>query len=101
MYPTPEEPGTERSFEEIIAAHRGWLDSSWEDDIVDQALVPDYSQDLENKSWSEDNLPVQRDVPLQDENGESYHEPRPHKKKKLMDENKTQISMHPRKPMIT
>lgn len=32
VYPTPEEPGTELSFEELWAASRGWLDAQWDDD---------------------------------------------------------------------
>ncbi|KAM0422969.1 hypothetical protein ACHAPD_001439 [Fusarium lateritium] len=39
VYPTPEEIGTELSFEEIIAANRGWLDHSWEDETFDQNIV--------------------------------------------------------------
>lgn len=41
IYPTPEELGTELSFEEIMAANRGWLDHSWEEESVDENLVPE------------------------------------------------------------
>lgn len=41
IYPTPEEIGTELSFEEIMAAGRGWLDHCWEDEIFDENLVPE------------------------------------------------------------
>ncbi|KAH6895127.1 Mad3/BUB1 homology region 1-domain-containing protein [Thelonectria olida] len=41
IYPTPEEQGTELSFEEIMAANRGWLDCSWEDESIDENLVPE------------------------------------------------------------
>lgn len=36
VYPTPEKPGTELSFEEIWAANRGWLDTSWEDEVLEE-----------------------------------------------------------------
>lgn len=39
IYPTPEEQGTELSFEEIIAGNRGWLDCAWEDESIDENLV--------------------------------------------------------------
>lgn len=39
IYPTPEEQGTELSFEEIIAGNRGWLDCAWEDESIDEKLV--------------------------------------------------------------
>ncbi|KAM0563832.1 hypothetical protein ACHAPJ_000038 [Fusarium lateritium] len=41
IYPTPEEIGTELSFEEIMAANRGWLDHCWEEESFDENLVPD------------------------------------------------------------
>lgn len=41
IYPTPEEQGTELSFEEIMAANRGWLDQSWEDETIDESLLPE------------------------------------------------------------
>ncbi|KAF7545274.1 hypothetical protein G7046_g9603 [Stylonectria norvegica] len=41
IYPTPQEQGTELSFEEIMAANRGWLDQSWEDEVVEENLVPE------------------------------------------------------------
>ncbi|KAG9507000.1 hypothetical protein J7337_000548 [Fusarium musae] len=41
IYPTPEEIGTELSFEEIMAAGRGWLDHCWEDETFDENLVPE------------------------------------------------------------
>ncbi|KAF7903941.1 hypothetical protein EAF00_001275 [Botryotinia globosa] len=33
VYPSPDEIGTELSFEELRAAHRGWLDKSWEPEL--------------------------------------------------------------------
>ena len=42
VYPTPEEPGTELSFEELWAANRGWLDACWEDEnIAEEPPQPD------------------------------------------------------------
>lgn len=41
IYPTPEEQGTELSFEEIMAANRGWLDESWDDETIDESLIPE------------------------------------------------------------
>ncbi|KAM0293079.1 hypothetical protein ACHAO9_002649 [Fusarium lateritium] len=41
IYPTPEEIGTELSFEEIMAANRGWLDHCWEEETFDESLVPE------------------------------------------------------------
>jgi checkpoint serine/threonine-protein kinase len=40
VYPTPEQPGTELSFEEIWAANRGWLDTSWEDEPEEEEEEP-------------------------------------------------------------
>lgn len=41
VYPTPEELGTELSFEEIMAANRGWLDQGWDDETIDESLLPE------------------------------------------------------------
>lgn len=59
VYPTPEEPGTELSFEEIWAAERGWLDTSWEDE---ESMV------MEETSMQEDNLSSQMDHLCEDVN---------------------------------
>ncbi|KAF9766981.1 hypothetical protein IL306_000510 [Fusarium sp. DS 682] len=47
IYPTPEEIGTELSFEEIVAANRGWLDHYWEEETFDDNLVPEPVMPLE------------------------------------------------------
>ncbi|KAM0339831.1 hypothetical protein ACHAPU_010784 [Fusarium lateritium] len=47
IYPTPEEIGTENSFEEIMAANRGWLDHYWEDETFDESLIPEPDVPLE------------------------------------------------------
>ncbi|TGO55304.1 hypothetical protein BOTNAR_0248g00010 [Botryotinia narcissicola] len=47
VYPSPDEIGTELSFEELRAAHRGWLDKSWEPelDIPSESLSRKTAQD--------------------------------------------------------
>ena len=46
VYPTPEEAGTELSFEEIIAANRGWLDHTWEEDTIDESMIEDPVEEM-------------------------------------------------------
>ncbi|KAI1083168.1 Mad3/BUB1 homology region 1-domain-containing protein [Whalleya microplaca] len=96
VYPTPEEPGTELSFEEIWAANRGWLDAVWEDEDFAEdhqesgkrsPSVDDLSRNIAQK------LVVHQDVVMLDENGVVKEQSRPakSKKKKLMEFNETQI----------
>lgn len=99
IYPTPEEQGTELSFEEIMAANRGWLDHSWEDESVDENLVPEHItpfRDIEEISKGVgEKLVIHQDPAFFDENGavkEQPREPRAGKKKKVMEVNETQIS---------
>lgn len=89
VYPSPEEPGTELSFEEIWAANRGWLGQSWDE-------VPDVASPNENSPpvLAGAKLAVHRDVVALDENGripESHRDNRG-RKKKVMEVNETQIS---------
>lgn len=102
VYPTPEEPGSEMSFEEIMAARRGWLDLAWDEETVDENLVPEPTQCLseieEISSGVGSKLVIHRDPMLFDENGEPREqprEPRAAKKKKVMEFNETQISKAP------
>ncbi len=100
VYPTPEEPGTELSFEEIWAQKRGWLDRTWPDDTVeeeetlrdenDENRVPEV--DLLAEAVSE-KLVVHHDVVMLDENGAPIfpNKSKP-KKKKALEVNETQIS---------
>lgn len=93
VYPTPEEPGTEISFEEIMATNRGWLDCTWEDELLETSNhdVPMQLDEIEEIS----KLAIHRDTVMYDENGAVMHHssmPKPSKKKKHMEVNETQIS---------
>ena len=99
LYPTPEEQGTELSFEEVMAANRGWLDHSWEQEAVDVNLVPEpvelgTIEDLSKHVGQK--LLIHRDTDVVDENGVVVEPPRQprggNKKKKAMEVNETQIS---------
>lgn len=98
IYPTPEEPGTELSFEELWAANRGWLDVCWQDDILDEEQPgpasgrPSDVDFLGQKMASK--LVVHHDAAMLDENGAVKDQPRSSKskKKKVMEVNETQIS---------
>lgn len=105
VYPAPEEPGSELSFEEIMATRRGWLDQSWDHETVDENLVPEPMGELngieEISHGVKGKLVIHRDSVLLDENGdmrEQPREPRIAKKKKVMEVNETQISKAPIKP---
>lgn len=99
VYPTPEEAGTELSFEEVVAANRGWLDHTWEDESFDVSLVPEPVAIGDVKRMTKDvgaKLVIHRDttsVPV-DENGAPIQQPksRAGRKKKAMEVNETQIS---------
>ncbi|KAI0864241.1 Mad3/BUB1 homology region 1-domain-containing protein [Xylaria cubensis] len=98
VYPTPEEPGTELSFEELWAASRGWLDACWDDESL-----ADYQHEVADEDITpvqaltkgvEQKLMIHRDTVPLDENGALIKEhPRPAKgrKKKVMEVNETQI----------
>ncbi len=97
VYPTPEEPGTELSFEELWAAQRGWLDVSWEDEIVVEEKRPSDENDPDVNLLSRkvaEKLVVHHDMVLLDENGaiKDQSKPAKPKKKKVMEVNETQIS---------
>ncbi|KAK7426842.1 protein kinase [Neonectria magnoliae] len=98
IYPTPEEQGTELSFEEIMAANRGWLDCSWEDESIDENLVPEPVVPLreieEISKVVTQKLVIHQDPVHYDENGavmEQSRAPRGGKKKKVIEVNETQI----------
>lgn len=82
-----------------MAANRGWLDQSWEDDPVDVGLVPEPIVPLreieEISNPVQEKLMIHQDTPMFDENGvakQPSQAPRPSKKKKVMEVNETQIS---------
>lgn len=85
VYPSPEEPSTELSFEEVWAANRGWLSRTWEEDAV-----PDFPENNENAppaAGSKMTIAFDENgrIPQQGRDGRS-------KKKKVMEVNETQIS---------
>ncbi|KAK3329624.1 Mad3/BUB1 homology region 1-domain-containing protein [Apodospora peruviana] len=99
VYPTPDEPGTELSFEEVWAARRGWLGHEWEPEIpraaspvddvmhMDENFIPEISQKPSEK------LMVHHDVVRLDENGTPIYpkENSKPRKKKVIEVNETQI----------
>lgn len=97
VYPTPDEPGTELSFEEIWARNRGWLNMTWPDDVVEESPAPDENSfddvDLLAEAVSE-KLVVHHDVVRLDENGAPIF-PRENKADVIMlDENGAPIFPH-------
>lgn len=96
VYPTPEVPGTELSFEEIWAANRGLLDQTWDDQ-----LAINLHENDENSAppRADIKMAVHRDIVALDENGRvpELHRDGRSKKKKVIEVNETQISrLHPR-----
>lgn len=55
IYPTPEEAGTELSFEELWALSRGWLDVGW--DAYDTEVAPEEG-DLEDEDIAMDETDI-------------------------------------------
>lgn len=94
IYPSPEEPGTELSFEEVWAANRGWLGQTWEGDEPDEVKHIEIEEN--NPPIPADmvdaELVVQHNVVTLDENGRLPDFHRGGKKKKVMEVNETQIS---------
>lgn len=95
VYPTPEEPGTELSFEELWAANRGWLDACWDEESIMEDRQPPADENVDVLSQRvATKLVVHQDVVTLDENG-AVQEPRKSskpKKKKTAEVNETQIS---------
>ncbi|KAL2178865.1 Mad3/BUB1 homology region 1-domain-containing protein [Thermothelomyces heterothallicus CBS 202.75] len=93
VYPTPDEPGTELSFEEVWAANRGWLGHEWEDEepprVSDENSAAAVSALADSVSQK---LAVHHDVLRLDENGAPIYpkESKP-RKKKVIEVNETQI----------
>ena len=103
IYPTPDEPGTELSFEEIWAARRGWLDVVWDDERkkrpLDAMLTPKRDENMEDLTleMASTKIVAYHDVLKLDENGKPIYPEhkagRSAKKKKMIEVNETQISM--------
>ncbi|KAK7908112.1 hypothetical protein PG985_015415 [Apiospora marii] len=102
VYPTPAEPGTELSFEELWAASRGWLDARWDEESFADYPQQEQQPSDENAPNVEDltqkvatKLVVHQDVVELDENGalknQQQQKPSKPRKKKLMEVNETQI----------
>ncbi|KAI1177543.1 Mad3/BUB1 homology region 1-domain-containing protein [Nemania sp. FL0916] len=98
VYPTPEEPGTELSFEELWAANRGWLDACWDDESLDECenqVTDENAPAVEIiRREVEQKLVIHRDAGDFDENGtfQDYQaKPAKGRKKKVMEVNETQI----------
>lgn len=94
IYPTPEDAGTELSFEEIMAANRGWLDHTWSAMEPQRDSLPEVTDNIEGELAQK--LVIHRDVVTYDENGaavEPAQMPRNRKQRKAMEVNETQISM--------
>lgn len=94
VYPSPEEPGTELSFEEVWAANRGWLHQTWLDD---GPAGVNYASNDENMPYPpadriDAQLVIHHDVIMLDENGHLPDHHRESKNKKMMEVNETQIS---------
>lgn len=94
VYPSPEEPGTELSFEEVWAANRGWLHQTWEEY---EPAGGGFASNNENRPTVpadifDAQLLVRHDVITLDENGRIPDHHREGKKKKVMEVNETQIS---------
>ncbi|KAK0673281.1 putative checkpoint serine/threonine-protein kinase [Cercophora samala] len=98
VYPTPDEPGTEKSFEEIWAANRGWLDVEWEDEqqhestlfMNDENSFPGAGSAAGGKPQK---MAIHADVIRLDENGAPIYPKgeRTMRKKKKAELNETQI----------
>jgi checkpoint serine/threonine-protein kinase len=88
VYPTPNVPGSERSFEEIWAANHGWLDQVWDDEPPETAAAdPVLADDLADEKFH-----VHTDVVMLDENGAPVlSKTGKPKKKKVLEVNETQI----------
>lgn len=91
LYPTPEEPGSELSFEEVWAMTRGWLDHSWDESPL---LDVEPAVDVENLGHMvSEKLSVHTETVALDENGNIKKKEGKSKKKKVIEINETQISM--------
>ena len=102
VYPSPEVPGTELSFEEIWAANRGWLGQSWQrDDVGGRRAPKGVKGSAPNQGQREEaKVVVHQDVVMLDENGRLPDQHRAGRKKKTAEVNETQISTWTSQHMI-
>ncbi|PQE31879.1 putative mitotic checkpoint serine threonine kinase protein [Rutstroemia sp. NJR-2017a WRK4] len=103
VYPTPERPGTELSFEELRAAYRGWLSKVWEKELQEQKQSHDFEpcEPAEEPKISSGTvtrtipvkLDISRDPVLVDENGmkKEHHKEGKQRRMKVKEVNETQI----------
>lgn len=96
VYPSPDVPGTELSFEEVWAANRGWLNRTWENNEVS-----DFAENNENTPPVVAGAATSKMIIALDENGCIPDQSRAGrgKKKKVMEVNETQISMYRPRPI--
>jgi len=99
VYPTPDEPGTELSFEEVWAANRGWLGHEWTDEVDTLDQGPStmnensfHKADVVVSKSTTERLVVHHDVIQLDENGAPIYPKESKTKKKVIEVNETQIS---------
>lgn len=100
VYPTPDQLGTEVSFEELRAQHRGWTRKVWQPespDLVDCAETSDVlTTELSRLSMNNENsskkISLTRGVETLDENGQTKDSNRKPRRMKIKEVNETQIS---------
>jgi checkpoint serine/threonine-protein kinase len=99
VYPTPDEAGTELSFEEVWAANRGWLDQDWtdkEESVLVDVVVDERSEVSQVELLGPappQKMAIHHDVIRLDENGAPiFPKEGKSKKKKKIEVNETQIS---------
>ena len=103
VYPTPDEIGTELSFEELRAEYRGWLSKVWKPETTQSVLRDSTSRD--NTAESDVNvdrmgrdvskkLVIAGDPPMLDENGatKEYSREGRGRRMKIKEVNATQTS---------
>lgn len=103
VYPTPEEIGTELSFEELRAAHRGWLSRVWKPETIRPVSSDSASKENTDESFVKveglnrdvsEKLVIAREPPMLDENGAAKEHSREGRgrRMKIKEVNATQIS---------
>jgi checkpoint serine/threonine-protein kinase len=107
VYPTPEETGTELSFEELRAAHRGWLSKVWKPETTRPVSSDSTPKESTTKSFVNienpirdvsEKLVIARDPHILDENGAAKEQNRDGRgrRMKIKEVNATQISRYNR-----